>query len=94
MEMSGLYVLDALDPGDSLAVREHLATCHQAHEEFTTLRTMATALSRLVQPLDASPELKDRVMAAVAAEAASTSQRAAVGGGRVRPGAGMPRMSR
>lgn len=65
MEMDGLYVLGALDPDESLAVREHLATCHQAHDEFLVLGSVANALATLIEPLDAPPDLKGRVMAAV-----------------------------
>ncbi len=73
MELAGLYVLDALDGEEMPAVREHLATCHEAHDEIAALGSVAPALSTLVEPLEPPSELKDRVMAAVAAEAVDTA---------------------
>ena len=33
-EMAGAFVLGALDPAEAAAVRAHLATCDDAHEEI------------------------------------------------------------
>lgn len=71
VEMAGLYVLGVLDPDESLAVRVHLDTCRQAHDELLALASMPTALGTLFEPLDPPVELKGRVMAAVAADVAS-----------------------
>ena len=36
-DLAPLFVLDALDPVEMAAVREHLATCTEAHEELVEL---------------------------------------------------------
>jgi hypothetical protein len=80
MELAGLYVLDALEAEEMRAVRDHLATCHEAHHEFAALGSVAPALGSLFEPREPPPELKDRVMAAIAADApqAPAPQREAV----------------
>jgi len=67
-ELAGLYVLDALEAAESEAVRAHLYACAKAHPEFAELGGVVPALAELFQPVDAPADLKDRVMAAVAAE--------------------------
>jgi len=68
-DLAGLFVLDALSADESAAVREHLATCDQAHEAFAELAPMAGALAGSVEPVDAPAELRARLMTAVAATA-------------------------
>jgi anti-sigma-K factor RskA len=70
-ELSGLFVLDALQPHERAAVVAHLETCPEAHEEVRALGGVAPALASLAPPVDAPPELKSRVMAAYAADAAA-----------------------
>jgi hypothetical protein len=70
-ELSGLFVLDALQPDERAAVVAHLETCPEAHEEVRAVGGVAPALASLAQPVDAPPELKTRVMAAYAADAAA-----------------------
>lgn len=67
-ELAGLYVLDALDAAESAAVRDHLASCARDHGEFAELGSVVPAMAELFEPLDAPPELKDRVLTAVAGE--------------------------
>lgn len=74
MEMAGLYVLGALDTHESIAVRDHLQACHQAHGEFPALGSMAIALGTLFEPMEPPLELKGRVMAAVAADVAAAQR--------------------
>jgi hypothetical protein len=76
-ELSGLYVLAALEPAEQAAVGRHLASCDRPHPAFGEAAAVAAHLHMLVEPEDAPPELKDRVMAAVAAEprAASVTRR-------------------
>jgi hypothetical protein len=69
-EFAGLFVLDALEPGERDAVRAHLATCPELHEEMREVGGVVPALASLAQPVDAPAELKSRVLAAVAREAA------------------------
>ncbi len=67
-EMAGAYVLDALDLAELAAVRAHLATCGEAHEEIAELGGVLPALAESV-PLVEPPEgLKARIMAAAAAD--------------------------
>jgi anti-sigma-K factor RskA len=70
-ELSGLFVLDALEPEERHAVMAHLETCPEAHEEMRAVGGVAPALASVAQPVDAPPELKSRVMAAYAADAAA-----------------------
>lgn len=69
-ELAGLYVLDALEAAESVAVRAHLRVCAESHPEFAELGGMVPALAELFQPVEAPAALKSRVMAAVAAERA------------------------
>jgi anti-sigma-K factor RskA len=70
-ELAGLYVLDALEPGEAASIRAHLATCAEAHDEMRELGGVVSALASSVEPLDAPPALKARVLAAVKSEAAA-----------------------
>lgn len=73
-ELSGLYVLHALEAEESEAVRAHLDACTATHAEFAALGGVVPALAALFEPVDAPAELKARVMAAVAAEGAPSSR--------------------
>jgi hypothetical protein len=75
-DLSGLYVLDALEPDEHEQVRLHLATCPEAHREFAEVGGAVPALALLIEPVDAPPALKARVLAAVATEAATTAAQA------------------
>ena len=68
VDLAGLYVLDALEPEEYEQVREHLATCREAHPEFEELGAVVPALAMTWEPFDAPPALKSRVMAAISAE--------------------------
>ena len=69
-DLAAGYVLGALDSADEAAVRAHLETCDQPHPEFAALGGVVPALleldpSELVEP---PPSLRDRIMAAAAAD--------------------------
>lgn len=66
-ELAGLYVLDALEPSEMTAVSGHLLECPEAHPIFAELAATTSELLANVEPLDTSPAMRDRVMAAVAA---------------------------
>lgn len=70
-ELSGLYVLDALEAEESAAVRAHLDGCTSPHAEFAELGGIVVSMADLFEPADAPVDLKSRVMAAIAAEAAT-----------------------
>ncbi|MFL5775214.1 MAG: anti-sigma factor domain-containing protein [Chloroflexota bacterium] len=70
IELAPMYVLDALEPADAAAVREHLTTCPESHAEFEQLGGVVPYLLddpslELVEP---PRDLRDRVMAAAAAD--------------------------
>ena len=72
IDLAAGYVLHALEPVEDAAVREHLATCGLPHREFEELGGVVPALleldpSELVEPPAA---LRDRILAAAAADVA------------------------
>jgi anti-sigma-K factor RskA len=67
-EMAGAFVLDALDSAESEAVRAHLATCDDAHEEIAELGGVLPALAETVPVVEPPEGLKARIMAAAAAD--------------------------
>jgi hypothetical protein len=71
--MAGLYVLDALEPAEREQIRVHLSTCPQAHAEIQELGGVVPAVAALAGPVESPPELKARVMAAIAAEPRSAT---------------------
>src|SRR2546426_6254758 len=76
-DLAAGYVLGALDPSEDAAVRAHLATCDQPHPEFAQLGGVVPAFleldeSELVEP---PADLRDRIMAAAAADLAARSER-------------------
>ena len=68
-ELAGLFVLDALTAEEAAAVRDHLASCDQAHGSFAELAPMTGVLAGSVDPVDAPADLRARLMTAVAATA-------------------------
>jgi hypothetical protein len=70
-ELAAGYVLGALEPAEEQAVREHLATCPEPHEEFAELGSVLPALAQGVELVEPPASLKERVMAAVAADRAA-----------------------
>jgi anti-sigma-K factor RskA len=67
-ELAGAYVLGALDAAQEAAVREHLASCPEAHEEVAELGGVLPAFAASVPVVEPPPGLKDRIMAAAAAD--------------------------
>jgi hypothetical protein len=70
LELAGLFVLGALDEAEERAVREHLDGCAMDHAELAELSRAAQTLALAVEPLDAPPEARARVLDAIAREAA------------------------
>ena len=62
------YVLGALDPREAAEVREHLESCSRPHEEFAQLGAVVPYLAEAVPEATPSPALRDRILAAVAAD--------------------------
>jgi anti-sigma factor RsiW len=67
-DQAAAFVLGALAPAEERAVREHLATCPEAHEEFAELGGVVPALATTVEPVEPPPALRERIMAAAAAD--------------------------
>lgn len=68
MDLAASFVLDALEPEEMAAVREHLATCTQPHDEIVELGGVVPALAESVPLVEPPASLKARVMAAAAAD--------------------------
>jgi anti-sigma-K factor RskA/putative zinc finger protein len=67
-DLAGSFVLDALDPDEAAAVREHLATCPEAHEEIAELGGVVPVLAASVPVVEPPAGLKARVLAAAQAD--------------------------
>ncbi len=73
-DLAAGYVLGALEPSEERAVREHLASCPEPHEEFAELGSVVPALAEAVEQVQPPASLKERVMAAAAADLAARQQ--------------------
>jgi hypothetical protein len=82
-ELAAGYVLGALEPAEEQAVREHLATCPEPHEEFAELGSVLPALAQGVELVEPPASLKQRVMTAAAADLAA--RQGAAGGAPAEP---------
>ena len=82
------YVLGTLEPAEESAVEAHLASCPACLEESARLAPVAGTLASLsaadLAPAGPSPDVFDRITAAVGAAAASPAP-AAAAAGRTRP---------
>lgn len=67
-DLAAPFVLGALDATDAAAVREHLASCDDAHAEFDELGSMLPVLDASVPVVEPPASLKTRLMAAAAAD--------------------------
>jgi Anti-sigma-K factor rskA/Putative zinc-finger len=78
-DLAAGYVLDALEPADEAAVREHLATCTEPHPEFEELGSVVPAFLHLddLELVEPPPALGERIMAAAAADLAARPRPAA-----------------
>ena len=65
----GAYLLDAMAPQEAAEFEEHLDTCVACRRQVEDLRVAADALPASPVQLSPPPELKDRIMAIVNAEA-------------------------
>ena len=79
-EMAGAFVLGALDPAEVAAVRAHLASCDDAHEEIAELGGVLPVLAESVPVVEPSEGLKARIMAAAAADLEERTAGVATGG--------------
>lgn len=70
-ELSGAAALRILTPDEAARASAHLGTCAACRAEYAELRAVADLLLRAPEPVEPSPELRARVLAAVAREAES-----------------------
>ena len=68
VDLAASFVLGALDEDEMAAVSAHLASCAQSHAEFDELGGMVPVLQASLLPVEPPPALKDRIMAAAAAD--------------------------
>jgi anti-sigma-K factor RskA len=68
-EALGAYALGALPDDEAARVEAHLGECDRCREDLAALRLAVDVLPSAAPPVDAPPELKDRVMSVVRAEA-------------------------
>jgi hypothetical protein len=80
-DLAPLLVLDALEPDEMAAVREHLPGCPDAHLELLELGEAATALLETVEPAAPPARLKASLLAAAAADLAEGRHPSSAGSG-------------
>jgi hypothetical protein len=67
-DLAPAFVLGALEAAESDSVRRHLAACPEAHPEMAELHSVVPALFEVVEPVAPPAGLKDRILAAAAAD--------------------------
>jgi hypothetical protein len=67
-ELAPAFVLGALTRSEEQAVRDHLATCREPHPEFEVFGGVVPYFGETVELIEPPASLKERVLAAVAAE--------------------------
>ena len=73
LEDAPAFVLGALEASEMAAVREHLAGCPELHAEFAELGSVVPALFEVVDLVEPSAMLRDRIMTAAAADTQRTA---------------------
>ncbi len=75
-ELSGAYVLDAVTPEEREAAEAHLAQCPHCTQLVKEMRSTVDLLPLAVAQVAPPPQLKGRILAAIQATAAASSQSA------------------
>lgn len=70
-DLAASFVLDALEPDEADALRDHLAWCPQAHEEMIELASVLPVLAETVPVVKPPAGLGSRIRAAAEAELAA-----------------------
>ena len=68
VDLAASFVLGALDEDEMAAIRAHVASCPDPHAELDELGGMVVVLQASLRPVEPPPALKDRIMAAAAAD--------------------------
>jgi hypothetical protein len=76
-DLAASFVLDALDADEADAVRAHVASCADPHAEMAELGSVLTVLAESVPVVEPPAGLKDRIMAAAAADLEANPRQAA-----------------
>jgi hypothetical protein len=71
LELGAAYVLDALDADELEAVRAHLSSCPLDHSELADLASVVPLLAQDIPQVEPPAGLRDRIMAAAAADQAA-----------------------
>ncbi len=87
VDLTAAFVLGALDEDEMAAVRAHMASCADPHAELGELGGMVAVLQAGLRPVEPPPALKDRIMAAAAAELEARRREAAQPEGAAPPAA-------
>jgi hypothetical protein len=92
LDLAAAYVLGALEPAEESAVREHLLWCALSHDEFAELGGVVPYLAEMpdLELVEPPPALRDRIMAAAAADLAEQTTATPVA---ATPAAGSPAVS-
>jgi anti-sigma-K factor RskA len=72
-DLAGSFVLGGLSADEAAAVREHLVSCPEAHDEVAELGGIVPVLAASVPVVEPPDGLKARIMAAAAADLAERS---------------------
>src|SRR5687767_9349790 len=67
------YALGALDPGEEREVARHVGDCEECTAELRHLAPAVGVLAESVEQRQAPPELRERLLATVRAEAATAA---------------------
>jgi anti-sigma-K factor RskA len=70
-DLLGAFALGAVDAEEAATVRAHLATCAECQAEIAELWLAVDSLPDMIEPMEPPPALRDRIAAAIVAEAAS-----------------------
>jgi anti-sigma-K factor RskA len=70
-DLLGAFALGAVDAEEAASVRAHLATCAECQAEIAELWLAVDSLPGMVEPVEPPPALRDRIAAAIVAEAAA-----------------------
>ena len=74
-DLLGAFALGAVDAEEAATVRRHLTTCAACQAEMVSLWVMVDGLWETIEPLDPPPALRDRIAAAIMAEAVSSAEK-------------------
>jgi anti-sigma factor RsiW len=77
-DLLGAFALGAVDAEEAATVRAHLATCAECQAEMAELWLAVDNLPSMIEPMEPSLALRDRIATAIAAEAAAPAPAAPV----------------